>query len=325
MKHFLLAMLCASFAFAQEAQPPTTATDDKEVVRKDLLATIFSEIDTPAFNLAIEQSRKAGIPEQTLLEARFLHFIDQGDNLALAELAPELEAYSEKFDLNLSEIFGVKEDWLSIVQYSQALAALVKKDEAGFKKHITEAFWLNPRHAQIYTPHIEKLRLENAMAGITISPDIKLNLQAGGDITDLKALSKDKKAVIFHFWSPLSQEVADNMPDFALTSQACATHDIAVISLLVGNTPETLQDAEAIRIQHQDKAQCTWATDDIHSILTKQLRIANIPTMVILSTEGKVLFNGHPSEDKFWKTIKGIAPEFKRPNNLNEPVQNHDH
>jgi len=314
MKQFFIAMLCASFSLAQESELPE-ATKNQTIVRKKLLTEIFSQLDTPAFKQAIEKSRQAGIPEQILLEARFLHLIDQDDHNALVKLAPELEAYRDKFDLALSEIFGVQEDWLSVIHYTQALVALDKKDEQEFKKHITEAFWLNPRHAQIYAPHIERLRLNNAMANITISSDLKLQPQSGGVPTDLKALSKGKKAFVLHFWSPISQEVADNMEDFTLTSHECSTHEIAVISILIGSSPETIQEAELIRKQHQDKAQCTWVVDSSKSTLTKILRITDIPTMVILSTDGKVLFNGHPSETKFWNTIKSIAPNFKRPNN----------
>lgn len=319
MKYFFIALLFTSLSLAQETNTPS-GQKESDAARKELLNELFSQLETPAFEKAIQKARTSGIPEQVLLEARFLHLIDQGDQAALAKLAPELIAFRDKFDLNLSEVFGVKEDWLSVIHYTQALAALEKKDEQAFKKHISEAFWLNPRHAEIYAPHIEQLRLKQAMANVTIAGDLKLQPQQGGEPTPLKELQKDKKATILHFWSPLSQEVAVNMPDFILTAHECAANDIAVISVLVGASPEAIKDAEVVRKKHQGAAQCTWVLDTEKPSLTRTLRIADIPTMVILSNEGKVLFNGHPSEPTFWKTIQKISPQFKRPNN-----EEHDH
>ena len=313
MKQIFIAWFFAAMAFAQDTPPSTDS--QKETQRVELLTQIFSQLDTPTFKQAIEKSRKAGIPEQVLLEARFLHWIDQDDSSALAKLAPELLAFRDRFNLELSEVFGVKEDWLSVIEYTQALSALEKGDNDSFKKHIKEAFWLNPRHAQIYAPHIERLRLLQAMAKTTISPELKIQPQQGGQELTFASLVNEKKALVLHFWSPMSQEVAINMPDFVLTSNACQANGIAVASILIGKTPEVLKDAETVRKKHQENAKCTWLSDTEGHSLTSMLRITDIPTMVIISPKGKILFNGHPSESDFWNKIQQIAPNFKRPNN----------
>jgi len=313
MKQFFVALIISVSIFAQEAQPDDN-TQKKKSEREQILTQIFSQLDTPTFDQAIIKARKAGIPEQTVLEARFLHLIDQDDHSALAKLSPELLAFRDKFNLELSEVFGVKEDWLSVIEYTQALAALEKGNTEAFKKHMTEAFWLNPRHAQIYAPHIERLRLDQAMAKLTISPDLSLQPQQGGVATTFGTLSKGKKATILHFWSPMSQESEMNMPDFILTSQECATNNIEVVSVLIGSSKEIIADAEVTRQKNTAKAKCHWIADTGKTSLTTMMRIADIPTMVIISPKGKILFNGHPSESNFWVTIQKIAPKFKRPN-----------
>ena len=70
------------------------------------------------------------------------------------------------------------------------------------------------------------------------------------------------------------------------------------------------------------KAACNWTTDSEKNTLANKLRISSIPTMVIVSPEGKILFNGQPSNINFWDTLKKIAPEFTRPNNQEDQ---HDH
>jgi len=310
MKHILLSILLGSLCFAQE-KPKATAEKSKQ----ELLGTLFSSLTAPEFDKVIAEARKAGINPQVILEAKFLHLVDQGDNTALAKFSAEITQWRDKFDPEVSEVFGVKEDWLSVIHYTQALAALEKNNDVDFKKHITEAFWLSPRHAQIYAPPIERLRLKKAMAMVTLKPELTLQPQQGGAAVTLGSLMKGKKATVLHFWSPMSQEVQVNMPDFALTSSECHKHGIGVISVLIGNTPDTQKDAEEVKKETQASAKCTWVIDSNKNALTTQLRVVDIPTMVIVSPEGKILFNGHPSEEKFWQEIKQIAPEFKRPNN----------
>lgn len=331
MKSILLILLSSIFALAQEAQEtpepispalpglperpnlptaPAKPVDPKETAMEQL----FSSMGEAGFPAALEQAKTAGIHPQIILEARFLHLIDMRDNAGLAAMAPEFIEKRDAFDPDNSEVFSVKEDWLAIVQYTQALAALEKGDKAGFKTHITEAFWLSPRQAQAFAPHIDRLRLEEAMKQITIDPARVMQAQDEGKPSTLGELMKGHKATVLHFWSPMSQEVQVNLPDFVLTTQSCKDQNIAVLSILVGQYPDILQDAESVRKEDADKAHCSWLVDSNKNSFANLLRITDIPTMAIISTEGKVLFNGHPSDKKFWQTIQKIAPEFNRPN-----------
>lgn len=298
---------------------PTTLTEDTtqpEDPRTLAMEELFSTMGQAEFPAALKQARDANIHPQVLLEARFLHLVDIGDNAGLASMAPELASNSNLFDPDNSEIFSIKEDWLAIVHYTRALAALQQGDKAGFKKQITEAFWLSPRQGQAFAPHIDQLRLDEAMKTITLDPQKTLSYQENGKPAKLGDLINGYQATILHFWSPMSQEVQLNLPDFILTTQSCKQHNIIVLSILADQYPDILKDAETMRNEDAAKAQCTWLVDSNSKPLTGLLRIRDIPTMVIVSADGKILFNGHPSNIKFWQTIQEIAPDFKRPNNI---------
>ncbi|MCP5536024.1 MAG: hypothetical protein H7A51_07280 [Akkermansiaceae bacterium] len=326
MKPILLLLTC-TLAVAQEtpapvspelpgaSEQPSLPADPKEAAMEKLFASMGED----GFDAALEQAGKAGIHPQVLLEARFLHLIDRRDTPGLAAMAPEFTEKKDAFDPDSSEVFSVKEDWQAVVHYTQALAALEKGDKAGFKKHITEAFWLSPRQAQAFAPHIDQLRLEEAMQSVTLDPTRMMQAQDGGKPSTLGELMKGHKATVIHFWSPMSQEVQVNLPDFVLTTQSCKDQNIAVLSVLVGQYPNILEDAESIRKEDAAKAQCVWLSDSNKKSLAGILRITDIPTMVIVSAEGKILFNGHPSDEKFWQTIQKIAPDFKRPNTPDKP------
>ena len=47
--------------------------------------------------------------------------------------------------------------------------------------------------------------------------------------------------------------------------------------------------------------------------LARLLRIQNLPAMVLVSTDGKVLFNGDPTDEKFWEALHQIDARITRP------------
>ena len=319
MKWILITFILGCYTASAQDKPDTdTPVSPKEAA----LDKIFSSMGEKEFPAALAEAKKIGLHPQILLEARFLHHVDQRDNKAIAAMAPEFMALSKNFDPDNSEIFSLKEDWSAVVHYTQALAALEKDDKAAFKKHITEAFWLSPKQAQAFAPHIEELRLKDAMAAIKLDPNRALRDQETRQPITIGKLLADKKALVIHFWSPMSQEVQINIPDFILTSQACDQQNIGVVSVLVGKYPGIIKDAETLRKEDAIKAACNWTTDSEKNTLANKLRISSIPTMVIVSPEGKILFNGQPSNINFWDTLKKIAPEFTRPNNQEDQ---HDH
>ena len=100
---------------------------------------MLSERKSPeAFEQRIEEARKLGAGKQAILEARFIFHVDRNEDDALAGMAPEMIAQRDKFKLSESEIFGVTDDWLAVVEYVQAIAAL-KKDDRPACKHRQKA------------------------------------------------------------------------------------------------------------------------------------------------------------------------------------------
>src|SRR5690606_11593641 len=131
-------------------------------------------------------------------------------------------------------------------EYVQAIAALKKDDKTAFKKHITEAFWLSPRQGAAFAPHIDRLRLAEAMAAVKIDfPRVALRPLSGGEAVTLGSITEGKKALLLHFWSPWSRECEASMPDFSATARELLARDFAVVSILPENSAKVLDDARA--------------------------------------------------------------------------------
>jgi len=282
----------------------------RETAVEELLAEHKTKDDLEA---AITKARKAGVAEQAVLEARFIFHVDRNNEDELAAMLPEFIAKKDAFKLEDSAIFGVEEDWKAVIEYVEAIAALKKGDKAGFKSHIMEAFWLSPRQAAAFTPRIEKLRLEEAMESVKINPDDRFLPMESSDAVSLKSLLEGKKALVFHFWSPSSPECEEGMPDYVTTAKTLGEKGIAMISMLPETTPDALEAARKMIAPLGAKPPGAWLVDRKEKPLARELRVQALPVFVLVSNDGKVLFNGDPSEDALWTALQKIEPGITRP------------
>lgn len=317
MRLFFIILLLAfmpGVTAAEHPGPQSVAAEVAAAARQEALEKILSERDSPeAFARALAAARDAGVGAQAMLEARFLYQVDRGDDDSLAAMLPDLLRQREVFRLEDSAIFSVEEEWLAVVEYVRAVAALRKGDGKAFKEHITEAFWLNPGQAAAFAPHIEGLRMREAMASIRVDFSLRPAPLDGGEAVELAALMKGKKAMLLHFWSPWSRECADAMPDFITSAGKLTASGVAVVSLVPEGMPGLLEEAAIMARSHRDKASGAWLVDPKGGPLARQLRVRKFPTMVIVSTDGKILFNGDAAEDAFWQTLRDIDPRIVRP------------
>lgn len=316
MRPLLILPLIATLG-ALMAQPPAPlklAAEVEAAARQEALEKILSERDSPAaFDKALAAARAAGVSEQAMLEARFLHHVDLGGDEAIAALLPDFLKRRCAFKLADSAIFSVDEDWLAVIEYVQAVAALGKGDKEAFKRHITEAFWLSPGQAAAFAPHIERLRMRESMALVEIDFMIEATPLDGGGPLALSKFMEDNKAMLLHFWSPWSRECAEAMDDFAATAALLSAKGVAVVSMLPPGAPTLAADAREMLQPLRGKSTGAWLTDPDKGSLARLLRVRKLPTMVIVSAAGKVLFNGDPSDELFWKVLRDIDARITRP------------
>jgi hypothetical protein len=295
---------------ADDAAPPPM-----EAARGIAIGNLLAERRSPeALGETIEQARKAGVSDQAVLEARFLFHVDRGEDGKIAAMAPELLNLRDSFKEENSIAFAAKDDWLAIVEYAQALAALETNDKPRFKSHITEAFWLSPQQGAAFAPHIERFRLAEAMRGMKIDFSLELKpIPPEKNATSLANIAKDRKALLLHFWSPESAVCVDSLPDFATTATMLTGAGIAVVSLAPEGGPETLTQISGLIGGRRAASNGSWMLDSLEKPLSRKLRVRNLPTVVLISTDGSVLFNGSPSDPEFWSSAIRIDPSIRRP------------
>lgn len=314
MRASAIALIFASLLHSADAATKDPAPAADTGPRDAALEHLLAERDSPAALLAaIERARKAGVGEQAILEARFLFEVDRHDDEAIIALLPDFIKRNASFQLEDSEIFATKEDWLATYEYVQALAALKKGDKAAFKQHITEAFWLSPGQGAAFAPHIERLRLDEAMRDVKVDFSAEFGIMNSAATESLKKFIGDKRAVLLHFWSPWSGEGESGMADFAVAAKTLIAHDVAVVSILPEASAKLLKDARESIKELDETSAGSWLIDHSKQPLHRALRVQAFPTMVLVAADGSVLFNGDPAADELWNALRKIHPKLRRP------------
>jgi hypothetical protein len=305
----------AAVALVLAATAAVAAPDEPSARELAVEALLDERGNHEALAATIAKARAAQVSEQAILEARFLYHVDADDDAALVAMLPEFRARRTLFVPEESEIFAVEDDWLAVVEFIEAIAALHAGAHDEFKKHITEAFWLSPRQATAFAPHIERLRLAEAMAKLRLDLTLPLQPQGAGPALTLAALVKDRKAIVLHFWSPLSRECEASMPDFVATSKELTAAGIPVVSILLGDHSDAklLAAATALTAQAATESPAQWLRDHPQQPLARPLRIQQLPTMIVVAPDGRILFNGHPVDESLWTTLATLAPTLTRP------------
>ena len=305
---------CLAFHATEVVAAESDASAIADAARQEALDNLMAERGTEKQLLdAVQKARAAGVGEQAILEARFLYRVDKGDDAALAAMLPEFIKRQPDFKLEESAIFGVEEDWLAVIEYLKSLAALESGDREGFKRHITEAFWLSPRQAGAFARHIERVRMEEVMRRLKVDFTHRVEPVLQGDGLPLADLMRDKKALLLHFWSPWSHECEEYLPDFMAIAKMLSSHGIAVASLLPGDVPDLLEDAREMLRAAGHEAGGAWLVDPAERPLARMLRVRNLPVIVLIAPNGAVLFNGSPTENDLWKALSEIDAAIRRP------------
>ena len=104
------------------------------------------------------------------------------------------------------------------------------------------------------------------------------------------------------------------MPALKKKAQTLAAFDI-VVAAVNKDDPKDNETAESIaeRIRQEQNATLPWLVEPADRPYTKAFELDSIPRMILLSPEGKVLFNGHPEDPSLWVALKKINPAIQAP------------
>ena len=142
------------------------------------------------------------------------------------------------------------------------------------------------------------------LSKIQIPMDLEIE-ESNGNKTTLAALTKGKKAVMLDFWATWCGPCMALMPELKKKAKKLGPQGIVVAGM---NVERGLKKAE--RTRKKLEIDFTWLVEPKGEPLSGPLEIDSIPRMVLISPEGKVLFNGHPQDAGLAEALAEIGVEL---------------
>jgi thiol-disulfide isomerase/thioredoxin len=310
MKFFLCALLLCLSQLSLHAQ--AAAADQAAAEGKALLQKLFTQESTEEELQALaKEANKAGVPRQQIIEAKLIWGLRHQNTAFLVKILPEVEILASNFDPSLAAALPNVDTAKSFISYIKAMKAGDAKDEEGFKHNLLEAIWLNPQQAAVFIQAIEKFRRETKMA--TLTADLKIPLtNSAGEATTLSDQLGGKKALLLDFWASWCGPCMKLMPKLQEKAKLLSAHGIVVAAVNKDDaTPESSAEATAERIRNELNTSIPWLVEPAERPYTKAFDLESIPRMVLLTPDGKVLFNGHPEDPALWTALKKIDPSIE--------------
>jgi thiol-disulfide isomerase/thioredoxin len=308
MKLFTCALLLSLSPLSVQAQAPTA--EDAAAGAQALVKRLFTEdMSQEELQGLAKEANKAGVPRQQIIEAKLVWGLKHQNTAFLLKILPEIEIMATSFDPASAAVLPHVEAVKSFIAYIKALKAGEAKDEAGYKQNILEAIWLNPQQAPVFLQSMEKFRREAKMAALVI--DLKIPLTTSmGEATTLNDQLGGKKALLLDFWASWCGPCMNLMPALKQKAANLSSHGIVVAAM---NKDDEKAEATAEGIRQQLNTSMPWLVEPAERPYTKALEVESIPRMILVSPEGKVLFNGHPEDPALWVALKKIDATIEAP------------
>ncbi len=281
--------------------PVTGKCDGQE----DAFRQLLHPTNAAEMEAAVAAAKAAGLSRQTILEARLIFGIQTEDTTVTTKLIPDLEDVALDFKPHNSPS-GLRsvEQFRGLTCYARAMKAAEEKDENEFRAQIAEGMWKFPQQASMFGNLVVKFQLTERMSHLTVDFAMPLTTSSG-DATTLSDLLGTQKALMMEFWSSQGEEKLSSLPGMLKRAGYLKAMGIAAVGV---NIDAKDGDIAAEKVRQQNKILYPWVVEQKERSITRLLDVASLPRVVLISQQGRVLFNGSPDEPGFGRALRRIVP-----------------
>lgn len=292
------------FVFAITLLLPLTS---KGGAPEDVFRQLMHPASVAELNAAVVAAKGAGLSRQTIVEARLIFSIQNEDTAQVISLLPELEEVALDFKPQRSPS-GLRtvEQFRGLACYAKAMKAMEDNDEDEMRAQVAEGVWKYPQQANLFGNLVAKFQLNERMSHLTVDFAMPLTTSKG-ESTTLSDLLGTQKALLLEFWSSQGEESVACVPGILKRSSLLKTLGIAGVGV---NIDAKDGDIAADKLRDTHGIAFPWLVEQRDRNLTRLLDITTLPRVVLISQQGRVLFNGSPDDPGFGKALRRVVPSM---------------
>lgn len=279
-------------------EPPPNL-NDPAVVTEQLFR---GGLERTEFNSMLDRGRKLAVPEGVLLEADLLSWIRSEDLEAVAGFLPKLQEYQGHYQAKESKLFSSPETLQGMILALQGLTNWQQGKLPEFEVDMKNAFWTAPDLSQLFGDWLREYRRQQAMAKLTFAMDSVLDKPDGGTVK-FQELLGNHKAMLLDFWASWCVPCRNAIPGLPAKSVALEQQGVVLVGI---NTERDAKMAKMVQTNFQ--LSFPWMVEPADLPISHLLMVDTLPRAVLISADGKVLYNGHPEGHKLQTILAQLAP-----------------
>ncbi|MEP6822866.1 MAG: TlpA disulfide reductase family protein [Chthoniobacterales bacterium] len=262
-----------------------------------------------AVDEAAATARKAGVPAQPIEELRLLASVRGRDLKEMEERVKNLKDVLPQWSPENSVAFSEKSELEAVLSFAKGLLAAQAGDEAAFEQAMKQAFWLNPDLSPALADELKERRGAGRLASLILPMQASFET-SDGTKTSLGALAQGQKALLLDFWATWCGPCMQALPALVERSKKLGPQKIAVVGInteasQAGGLTEARKKAEGVK--KRQNVPFAWLVEPENRPLSKLLKIDSIPRAILVTPEGKVLYDGHPEDPRMIAALEKLG------------------